>query len=591
MLKPYISFGLTGLTIFSGLILSSSFVSADDTIIDDVSIAVPVSCTMLGTGTNSHTANVPNGTYLADIGTTTLKIYCNDSTGFAVYAIGFTGDEYSGADHTKLIGVTNNQKISTGTATSGNTSNWAMKLETSSNATYPITLDNGYGSYSQVPDTYTKVAHRDSGTDTGTSATGAELTTTYASYMSSSQIADTYSGKVKYTLVHPANETPLQPQITESGKICYYPNGNDVEGTMGCQTISASATSATLLASNFSRSGYGFAGWSTTFDYSDNTGFLGPQEDITFTAGQYTGSNPGLSLYAHWIKSAGNLQGWTCPNNATMPVGTVTALADQRDNNTYAIAKLADDNCWMIESLRLENTAEHNSDGSLAQGYGTSSTYGDFSGLAYPESGNFSSTYSANSLYNNVGGDGMVNIGTSDYPAQRMPRYNNINSNAHVNNPTVNTVPMYSYGNYYTWAAAIADTTYYPSGDQNMTSLCPSGWKLPIGSQSVANSSFGQLSVSLSGPEGGATATYNTTPNGTAMSKIFRSYPNNFLYSGYFGDSATSNVGYYGVYWSSTAYNTYHSFYLFLNSSEVSPGNSYNSKVYGNSIRCLASSL
>ncbi|MBR3256048.1 hypothetical protein IKG10_00005, partial [Candidatus Saccharibacteria bacterium] len=166
-------------TIISGLILSSSFTSADTTTVE-ASVSVPESCSLSGTGTNSHNADVANGTYESGIGTTTLKATCNDGAGFAIYAIGFTNEEYTGNDHTKLIGISNGQKITTGTSTSGPTSNWAMKLETSSGAAYPISLDNGYGSYTAVPDTYTKVAHRATGTDVGSSATGSVLTTTYA---------------------------------------------------------------------------------------------------------------------------------------------------------------------------------------------------------------------------------------------------------------------------------------------------------------------------------------------------------------------------------------------------------------------------
>ena len=203
---------LVGLTIISGLVLTSKAVSADD-VVDNVSITVPVSCTMSGTGMNTHTAEVVNGTYRADIGTTTIKAFCNDPNGFSIYAIGFSNDEYTGTNHTKLIGTNDNTKtIATGTATSGSTSNWAMKLATNSSATYPITLTNGYGSYSNVPDTYTKVAQRTSGTDVGTNATGSTLTTTYAAYMASTQAADTYVGKVKYTMVHPYDATaPVVP--------------------------------------------------------------------------------------------------------------------------------------------------------------------------------------------------------------------------------------------------------------------------------------------------------------------------------------------------------------------------------------------
>ena len=202
--------GLVGITILSGVFLMSSYsyATSDNTdAVDDVSITVPVSCSMEGTGMNSHNANIVNGTYQADIGSTTLKAFCNDEEGFAIYAIGFTDDEYGKTVLTNsTLGST--YDIATGTATSGSTSNWAMKLATNTSATYALTLDNGFGSYSSVPATYTKVAHRDSGTDTGTSATGSELTSTYAAYMNQTQPAGTYSGKVKYTMVHP-NTAPV----------------------------------------------------------------------------------------------------------------------------------------------------------------------------------------------------------------------------------------------------------------------------------------------------------------------------------------------------------------------------------------------
>ena len=54
----------TSLTLLFGFVLSSSSVSADnDTVIDDVSIRVQASCTLSGTGMNSHVATVNPGTY------------------------------------------------------------------------------------------------------------------------------------------------------------------------------------------------------------------------------------------------------------------------------------------------------------------------------------------------------------------------------------------------------------------------------------------------------------------------------------------------------------------------------------------------
>ncbi|MBQ3353479.1 hypothetical protein IJG89_04065 [Candidatus Saccharibacteria bacterium] len=200
----YASAVLLGLTCFSFVLLSSRGASAENAVVSDVLISIPVACTMTGTGMNSHNATINPGTYQADIGSTTLKVLCNDANGFAIYAIGYTGQTYG---TTTLVGANSNQTIATGTGTSG-TSQWAMKLNTNANATYAVSLDNGYGAYSLVPGSYTKVAHRDSATDIGTNATGAELSTTYAAFIASTQASDTYNGKVKYTMVHPSNDTP-----------------------------------------------------------------------------------------------------------------------------------------------------------------------------------------------------------------------------------------------------------------------------------------------------------------------------------------------------------------------------------------------
>ena len=608
----YIIIGiLVSALLVAGAFLSTRQASAGNSIIDKVNVTIPISCSFTDIGTDSHTERITNGTYRNDIGTTTLRVFCNDTGGFAIYAIGFTGDQYEGEDHTKLIGASTNRKVVTGTATTaGNpdVSNWAMKLATNSSATYPITLDNGYSSYNVVPDTYTKVAHRDSATDIGTAATGTELTTTYAAYISKTQPADAYTGKVKYTLVHPSSETPLHPETTQAEKTCYYPNGGDVVGAMGCQDV---ASSVTLLASNFSRQGYGFAGWNDEFDYTGN--FYGPNETITLDTADY--STTGLSLYAVWVKSEGSLQDSSkvasiCSRltaataSSTPTLDSVSALTDQRDNETYAIAKLADGNCWMIENLRLENTASHNSDGALAQGYAKSTTYGNFSGLADAET-TISVIYRPNSLYSEDGSNNTINIGTSDYPAYRIPRYNNLNTPEDASdrpqNPTSNTystdnttVGMYSYGNYYSWSAAMANTIYYDSptatdvdgktSDNVNTSICPSGWRLPYGNTTgngATSGGFSNLDIKL----GGTGADQSTTE----ASNRWRKFPNNFLYAGLFTTSAARDRGVGGYYWTSTAHNSGSSHPLVIDYSGVILSSGYN-KAPGKSVRCVVPS-
>jgi uncharacterized protein (TIGR02145 family) len=366
-----------------------------------------------------------------------------------------------------------------------------------------------------------------------------------------------------------------------------------------------------LLASNFSRTGYGFAGWSNKFDYATNPNqegikFYGPQEDITFTAGEYTGSNNGLALYAIWIKSEGSLQDstkvaqvcgrLTAATSTTKTLNSVSALTDERDGDTYAIAKLADGKCWMIENLRLEaedtRTAEKQA---LAQGYGSSITYGDFTGLADAESTNFTTTNPpvANSLYSTDGSTtNTIKGGDSSY-YDRMPRYNHENTNSRASNPTANTVAMYSYGNYYTWAAAMASVKQYTgptstddegkTSETANTSLCPTGWRLPYGRDTgngIVAGGFYNLNYKINNDA-------NVTDS--AASLKIRSFPNNFLYSGNFGASSAYGRGSYGVYWSSTAVSSSKSYVLGLNSSVVNPGDNSVNKYAGYSIRCTVS--
>ncbi|MBQ3320602.1 hypothetical protein IJG71_00495, partial [Candidatus Saccharibacteria bacterium] len=530
---------------------------------------------------------------------------------------------------TTLVGVSTGQTIATGTATSGNTSNWAMKLETNSSATYPITLQNGYGSYSNVPTTYTKVAERQSATDTGTSAIGSVLTTTYATYVSSTQVADTYNGKVKYTLVHPydsgAPVIPLAEEDCPANSVCYAPNASDIVGTMVEVTttqpyltsIPANNIAAKqdctndislnnytylglisnyetirLIAPNYSRSGYGFAGWSTDFNATSSSAIYGPNETIDKPSSI---AEHGLILYPVWVKSEGNLQDSTkvatlCGSgagsltqatyNATTgkinaTLSSVTALTDQRDGNTYAIAKLSDGNCWMIENLRLDaNNTIGDTNKNLAQGYGTSTAYGNFTGLATSENANFSNTNPpvANSLYSTDGSTtNTIQGGSSSYYYARMPRYNNNNINrtlgaSHNGTGSATYYQWYSYGNYYTWASAMASVIEYNSAAAQVngktsetanTSLCPAGWRLPYGRNSgngVTSKGFSYLDSSMGGT-GVTSYSSSTVPTGQVRSRVWRSFPNNFVSSGDLSTASLNSRDQEVEYWSSTAGN------------------------------------
>lgn len=595
-------------TIIAGLSLISNKVEANSAI-DYVAISVPVSCSMSSIIENGeeHTAELQNGIYRDEIGVTNITTYCNDGEGFSLYAVGYTNEEYG---NTLLIGngLNSNFNIATGTARDGGTSNWAMKLLVDAGSANLITIDNGFSSYSAVPSTYTKVAYAESNTDT--SVQGISVSTTYAAYINSTQPAGTYTGKVKYTLVHPFLEIPAQPQSTAPGYIGYYSNTNVSEGNMGLQPLSSSDTTATLLASNYSRSGYGFAGWNTAYDYSGD--FYGPNETISFEAGQYTNGETGLSLYAVWVESDGLIQDWhgcdmLSPASYDETTGTltaglpsITALTDLRDNQTYAVARLADGKCWTIENLRLSSEyTEGESAGTLSQGFGHSDNYGNFIGLADSENSNFLDTSTSNNIYG-INSSSLVNIGAIDSPSFRLPRYNSTNTTSRSSNPNTSNAFFYGYGNYYNWPAAMASTKKYTSGyidnDQESsqsnlanTSLCPSGWRMPYGSNAENIPYSGDL-ASLDQAMGGngSSNSLNNTLN-ISMSYYWRKFPNNLVYSGIANGSSIDSRGSEGYLWTTTAFDEEKSYGSSINDAYINPGVDSYKKYYGLSVRCLSS--
>lgn len=578
----------------------------------NASVIVSSACSFsrVNEGDGNYTGTLSNGSDTEIIGST-FKTICNDPGGYAIYAIGYSNNTLGNTDliFNNTVDSENNIKTNGDTLTGGNGSYWKMKFSPVSGDFAP-TIENSYSSYNDIPSNYTKVASFGNVTvNSSDSTTGSSVTTSYLAYASSTQPAGTYTGAVKYTMVHPSLVT--SPSTCPANSICYSPNsdGNGVvNGSMGIQTIASDATSATLLASNFWRSGYGFAGWNTEYDGSGI--FYGPNEDIEFEAGDYSEINGGLSLYAIWVKSTGYLQGWNgCPtltqavyNSETgkleADLSSITALTDKRDNQTYAVARLADGNCWMIENLRLE--AEHTRGDyyeSLAQGYG-----GVFNGLANPETNYFSNNTTPNSLYG-INGSGVANIidtvshtvdGTN-YTGYYFPRYRNTNTSSPANKPTKGNSNIYSYGNYYTWTVAMANTTFYrgyngavgtdTGSDAADTSICPSGWRLPLGaSRNTTDLSFSKLDKQM----GGTGNTENTAPKGTYRSKVWRSFPNNFLYSGHALSNGVGSFGESGNYWASSAIDAHRSHGIYIATTATQPGTCANPKSDGFTVRCVA---
>ena len=358
------------------------------------------------------------------------------------------------------------------------------------------------------------------------------------------------------------------------------------------------SSTADLMAYNFKKAGYGFAGWSEDQNATVNSSskIYGPNEKVTGADLNFDANTRQATLYAVWVPAAGTMQSFSC---SSLSDGQITALTDSRDNNVYTVGKMQDGACWMMENLRLD--ADNSSDSSKAQGFG-----GVFTGLANSEDANFSNATTANSKYS------TSNI-TGSYQGYRFPRYNNNNTNiggANSNNVTLTVSPgvwdpthwddnqynegnndhsqWYGYGNYYTWAAAMANTTSLTSvsaSEAVSTSICPTGFSLPYGNSTgngASKGGFSYLDIQL-----GGTGTSQSDTGEEIVSNRWRSYPNNFVYSGVWNGASASSRGRSGSYWSRTAYSSSNAYNLNMNYGNIAPGISYTNRSSGYVVRCI----
>ena len=334
--------------------------------------------------------------------------------------------------------------------------------------------------------------------------------------------------------------------------VVYDKNADDAEGTMATQSIKK-GTSTALHASNFSRSGYGFLGW---IDSNGNN--YGPNELITIPEVPESGE---FTLRANWLESSGNIQNYTC--SKSMAIGTVKALTDQRDGQTYAVAKLADGNCWMIENLRLDAEVTY---GTLEDGTKRNTLLqgarGDFGNNGLPDANPIPLCSDPDTCANNAwrtskqsqmdpipgyrGETILYNYASYKEDGwAKTPRYNN--DNTHNRTPNAGNVKnenTYSYGNIYNTAAAWArtDTDRFSSSTTTDTSICPKGWRLPGGTNNESTTTAGEAWKLIKAVDN--------------LGKTLTSYPNNFVTSGSiaWGHRGRGTSGSYITNYSSTGY-------------------------------------
>ena len=182
----------------------------------------------------------------------------------------------------------------------------------------------------------------------------------------------------------------------------------------------------------------------------------------------------------------------------------------------------------------------------------------------------------------------IVTIGTQTWMAQNL-NYETANSYCYRDTPSNST----KYGRLYTWAAAMDSAGTWSSNGKGcgygstcsptgtVRGVCPTGWHLPtkaefetlfsaVGGQSIA----GKMLKSTSG--------WNSSGNGTD------DYSFSALPAGYRGNNGGYGYeGYYADFWSSTEYNSYYAYEMYLYYNYDDAHLNYGYKNYGFSVRCV----
>lgn len=568
--------GLLGLIIISIFELLPSTALADTVSAKTASVFVVSSCSFTSTSTSSYNATIVNGQtsiIIADPITTT----CNDASGYAIYAIGNSGDTYNGDYHTDLIfAINNNYNIKTN-GTSG-ASYWKMKLQDLSGAT----VANSYDSFQVVPNSFTKVAQYASDITVGS------FVPAYQVYIGTNQPAGGYTGKVKYTLVHPST------MVAGTYSIAYSANGG--AGTaMAAETGIYNFEPHALPTNAYTApSGYDFAGWCTVQDQTASGVIQGANPQTVCTGASYAAGDTVTSLatagdtvtlYAYWQVSPQSscisspmistvapginyMQSINSSNKSAvlsnLTLGALYQIKDSRDNQTYCVSKLADGNLWLLDNLALDL-----SDPAVLSGLNSTNTNSSDTTLNYLKgisTGTVSDKYATSAV---------SAIWVDSYSDPRI--YIVDGKNANTSDSLSDSAKTWKYGFYYNFCAASAGSYCYgaglsygsPSGNAT-EDICPKGWRLPVG-----------------GTDGDFDTLYTNSNYNSAVT-----YRNalHLSLAGYISDGTAVSQGDDGYYWSSIRVYSGNMYNLNIDSSSVTPVDDFGRRYSGFSMRCLVAS-
>ena len=297
------------------------------------------------------------------------------------------------------------------------------------------------------------------------------------------------------------------------------------------QQVSISATAS---------SGNEFTSWSQT---SGTTGTFGSTTSASTT---FTMGKGAATIYANGQASGPTISSLTYMQDFrnlsasdktsvknSMSYNTAYNLIDNRDNKSYAIAKLKDGNVWMAENLDLGRTT-------LTTDLTSSNT-------------NLSTTISASTF------NGWEK--TSGYGSYIDGEF----SKVFGTDATSNT----AYGTVYNYCATSAGTICTEINSSNASyDICPAGWRLPTG-----------------GSSGEFQALYTQYSSYALMRAPIADGGAAFALAGTFYDYLC-NQGTDGIYWSSTRKDDLFMYRLYINTSSAYPADDYD-RYRRYSVRCV----
>lgn len=276
--------------------------------------------------------------------------------------------------------------------------------------------------------------------------------------------------------------------------------------------------------------------WSSTAYDAINRYDLRYTNNTLYSNGPDAPRVAGFYIRCIYDASAVYMQDFSDTDAASMATNDLRTLADNRDDQTYKVAKLADGNIWMIDNLNL------NSSTITASQLDSTNTNLDAN-----------ETLSASTFKS-----WQTSSPTATYTSGQYLPITGTDSTSKTKNGTL-----------YNYCAASAGAACNSTTSNTTSDICPKGWRLPIG-----------------GPNGDFQKLYSLTEYNT-LAKMRSPVSDGgaaFALPGYFNTSYLSSGT---AYWTSVAYNSTASYAMSINTSNgVNPLN-YGVNSLGFSVRCI----